>query len=387
MDRVGVDLEQFVTDPYASGIQRVLQYLAGEWPTEDIPAEFVIPCGAEYLLLTPSQAAELVGLAFVHTEEDSVRRRVDRRVGELARSAPHIQPAMVPARFSSWLVPEVSYLPSVLTRLRLLGESMPTAMVGYDALPMTESYNYRFPPGVARWVSTYFRSLATVSSVVCISDHSREEIVTRLRRSDNLLTTVASPGGDHVPLQTASRRAINQESRPVTFLRLGTLEARKMPLEILEAFRLSRESGVDARLVYVGNPSVSDRDMTRALDSAANGGWGVEWVRGASDGQVVELLQEADLFLSVGAEGYGIPVLEAIRQGVPVLYGGIQPAAELMEGDGATCIGEPSVPNLSAAFSHYANIGKLEGLRNSVDGVRVPRWSDFAMQVAHACVG
>jgi len=160
-----------------------------------------------------------------------------------------------------------------------------------------------------------------------------------------------------------------------------------MPLEILEAFRLSRESGVDARLVYVGNPSVSDRDMTRALDSAANGGWGVEWVRGASDGQVVELLQEADLFLSVGAEGYGIPVLEAIRQGVPVLYGGIQPAAELMEGDGATCIGEPSVPNLSAAFSHYANIGKLEGLRNSVDGVRVPRWSDFAMQVAHACVG
>ena len=35
---VGIDIEQFVRDPYASGIQRVLQYLALEWPVDDVQA-------------------------------------------------------------------------------------------------------------------------------------------------------------------------------------------------------------------------------------------------------------------------------------------------------------------------------------------------------------
>ena len=39
---IGVDLEQFVTDPQSSGIQRVLQQLAREWPTDRAQADFVV---------------------------------------------------------------------------------------------------------------------------------------------------------------------------------------------------------------------------------------------------------------------------------------------------------------------------------------------------------
>ena len=56
---IGIDLEQFIRDPYATGIQRVLQQLALHWPAE-IPAEFVVPDDmGRYLLLTPEQAAAI----------------------------------------------------------------------------------------------------------------------------------------------------------------------------------------------------------------------------------------------------------------------------------------------------------------------------------------
>ena len=43
MITIGVDIEQFVADPYGSGIQRVLQYVAREWPADLASVLFVIP--------------------------------------------------------------------------------------------------------------------------------------------------------------------------------------------------------------------------------------------------------------------------------------------------------------------------------------------------------
>ena len=43
MTTVGIDLEQFISDPYATGIQRVLQQLAINWPDGETKAEFVVP--------------------------------------------------------------------------------------------------------------------------------------------------------------------------------------------------------------------------------------------------------------------------------------------------------------------------------------------------------
>ena len=64
MTHVGIDLEQFIADPYTSGIQRVLQYLAREWPREEVWCDFVIPFRDEFVLATPQQASTLLNEAF-----------------------------------------------------------------------------------------------------------------------------------------------------------------------------------------------------------------------------------------------------------------------------------------------------------------------------------
>jgi len=385
MTHVGIDLGQFVSDPYTSGIQRVLQYLAREWPSDEIAADFVIPDGRDFLLLSPSQAAGVFDAAFAATGGEDVRRVVQEMVERLGHESPRVRPSELLSMYSSWLLPEVSYNGEVLSRLELFASTMPCTMIGYDALPMTDPANYRFTPGSAAVVSEYFRLLTVVDSVVCISEYSRSAILRRLRRHPSLTTIVAHPGGDHVPITKDPQTT--GPNVPVTFLRVGTMEARKQPVEIVRAFQTARARGTEARLVFVGAPSASDFAINEAIDEAVRGDDAIEWIHGASDAEVARWQQDADIFLSFGIEGYGIPVLESIRRGTPVLFGGIQPAGELMIGKGARRLEDTQPEAITAMFDSFAGPAESAELTSELQPEEVPSWRDFTRTVARASVG
>lgn len=378
MRNVGIDIEQFVTDPHGSGIQRVLQYLAKEWPDGDTTAEFVVPWEGGHALLNREQAADVLTIPFLpRGGEHDLREPVEAKIAEF-------DPVTLTGDellevFDAWLLAEVSYLPSVLRRFEAFAERVPTVMIGYDTLPMSEPANYRFRPGVAAWASEYFRLLATSASVVCISDAARDSILEVLRRDPNLPISVAHPGGDHIAVRTPE-----PPDHPV-FMRLGTLEARKRPVEIARAFRAAKELGgmPDAELLFVGGHSHSDEGINRTIRAEVEKG-GVRWIEGASDAEVANLVHQSSVFLSIGVEGYGIPVLEAIRLGTPVLYDGVQPAAELMKEMGAHRIEAMSEAGLTDAFRTWSSPESLAILRQQLDSSAVPTWREFASGVAQA---
>ena len=374
---IGVDLEQFLRDPYATGIQRVLQYLAKEWPVDEVQADFVLPSADGYALLTPAQAAELLTIPFLQREPDADLRGIVLAHLE-GLDAPRVRMGDLLSIYDGWLLPEVSYLPSVLERWDTFARCMPAAMVGYDALPMSHPGNYRFVPGAASWVSEYFRRLATADNVVCISSWARDSILDRLRRDRRLPISIAHPGGDHL-----SPRPGHPPER-VRFARLGTLEARKQPVEILRAFTDAVDAGLEADLLFVGNRSASDESINAAVRGAGEAGYPVTWIEGASDEQCYDLVNTSSAFLSIGVEGYGIPVLEAIRLGTPVLFDGIQPAGDLMVGRGARQIDAGDQVAMAAAFRAYGEPGALRDLAAEADPEGVPRWADFARAVAHS---
>lgn len=375
---VGIDIEQFVRDPYGSGIQRVLQYLAKEWPCELVQADFVVPIDDGHGLLNPEQAADVLGIPFLPSNPGiDLRERIGDRIAEL--DPVRLKPGDLLAIYDAWLLPEVSYLPSVLQRFELFAKCVPTAMIGYDVLPMSDPGNYRFPRGTAAGVSEYFRHLATADSVVCISDYARDGILGRLRRDPALAIAVAHPGGDHVPV-----RSPHPPARPV-FSRLGTLEARKRPLEVLEAFqRAVGRGGLDAELVFIGGSSSSDIGINREIRKAADDTDHVRWVEGASDDEVHDLVHRSSAFLSIGVEGYGIPVLEAIRLGTPVLFDGVQPAGDLMAGRGARRVPASAHEAMVTLFAEYSDPAVTAVLRGELEPHAVPTWRDFASDVALA---
>jgi hypothetical protein len=367
---VGIDLEQFIGDPHATGIQRVLQYLGREWP-KDIPAAFVIPVEGQLAIVTPQAAAQLVDRAFdERSSDDDLAVRIDAFVQEIEHE-PLSRP--VTDVFSHWLLPEVSYLPTVLDRARAMQQKGSLTMIGYDALPMTDPANYRFIPGHAAEISEYFRLLAQAQHVVAISDYSRTSIGTALRRS--LPTDVAHPGGDHVPIVDGRPPATCR------FLRVGTLEARKKPVEIIEAFEAATDQGMSAQLTFIGRPSASDEAINQRIRSAIANEFPVEWIAGAPDSAVHEAMNTSTYFLSVGIEGYGIPVLESIRLGTPVLFGGTQPAAELMRGHGAAPIEWETKDQLASSLATAAGEAPPQP-----DPTAVPTWRDFVARVTEVAI-
>ena len=372
---VGIDIEQFVTDPYGTGIQRVLHQLALNWPA-DVPASFVVPFQGGFGLLTPEEATGLLALPFAPREpETDLRDLVNAYLAETVTV--RVQLGDLLAVHDGWLLPEVSYLPSVLQRLEIFERCMPTAMIGYDALPMTQPANYRFVPGTASWVSEYFRHLTRVDSVICISDYAADEITGRLRRDLRKTTIVAHPGGDHIDVRAPK---VREEGAPVRFLRLGTLEARKQPVEILAGFRQAIAQGANAELVFIGKPSASDQSINDTIAAAIDEGLPVTWITHADDALVYDELHRADVFLSIGIEGYGIPVLEAIRLGTQVIYDGVQPAGEIMEGRGARQLSTGGTDEMARAFASASAMDLAEELAPE----SIPTWRDFTAAVAHS---
>jgi glycosyltransferase involved in cell wall biosynthesis len=359
---VGIDIEQFVLDPFASGVQRVLQYLAKEWPA-DAPARFVIPRADHYKLLTPEQAYTLISIPFDSgiTGLD-LGKAVTEHVHQLETETCSETELM--NMFTTWFLPEVTYEPSVLRRFEAFQQRIPTAMIGYDVLPMTHPGNYMFTPGTLANVSEFFRLVASTDTLICISDYAKDSIMETLRRDPNKSTTVAHPGGDHIPIH----RKKPKSSTTTSYLRLGTIEARKAPLEILEEFEraITGNPDLDIELHFVGKPASVDIYLNDAIERAIARELPIRWTQGATDAQVMQIIEESDFFLSYGTEGYGIPVLESIRMGTPVIFDGIQPAAEIMEAHGAHRL------PLDQVFTH-----PLGQLVSDSDQARVPIWKNY----------
>lgn len=374
---IGIDLEQFARDPHGSGIQRVLQFLALRWPSA-VPAHFLMPDpdrDGVLVQLDSDSAARILAIPFSGLPRDAdLRAEVHAAIRQ--SDAQRMTSAAITQTYASWLLPEVSYLPSVVERFETARGHLRTAMIGYDALPMTEPANYRFKPGSSAWVSEYFRLLATADSVVCISEYSKHVIIERLRRNPSARTTVAHPGGDHVEV-----RAGNPPAR-TRFCRVGTMEERKRPIEILEGFQDAIAHGLDAELVFVGRRSASKELINQRIDAAISAGYPVSWIQDASDAQVDEAINHSSVFLSIGIEGYGIPVLEAIRLGTPVVYSGIQPAAELMQGRGARRVEASTPREMAAMFAHAEH--DLNAQRQELAPSAVPTWQDFTDEMVQA---
>ncbi|MHB8921478.1 MAG: glycosyltransferase, partial [Halothiobacillus sp.] len=118
------------------------------------------------------------------------------------------------------------------------------------------------------------------------------------------------------------------KARP-TFLMVGTIEPRKGYLQTLHAFDALWAQGMDANLVIVGKegwkPESEDnrRDIPQTVHVLRNHtelGKRLFWLEGISDEYLEQVYAHATCLIGASFdEGFGLPLIEAARHGLPLL--------------------------------------------------------------------
>ncbi len=190
--------------------------------------------------------------------------------------------------------------------------------VSYERHP--EWYPYAIDP-VRRWF--YRRSAGIADVVITDSEFSRREVEAAYGLDrDRLRVVPLGVGAPFRPDAHDQPAASIRSGSPPTILHVGDLHPRRNVGVLLEALRLLRDRHPElgtTKLVLAG----TDRGSVAALEAHATElgvAAAVRFVFAAEDAVVVRLMREASVFGYPSLyEGFGLPVLEAMACGTPVI--------------------------------------------------------------------
>jgi len=237
-----------------------------------------------------------------------------------------------------------------------------TAAVFYDTVPWKMRDIYPKPFYTAHL--SYMRELSFYSVVLPISKYSRNEYVNVLMQEFRLtrpslghVLACTLPGEfPELPRQNVTR--FSDKNEQIQILSVGTVEPRKNHELLLDAFELARRrSGTPLRLTIVGgghsiDPGLAERVRARIKDDPQ-----VAWEEGADDARIGQLYGECDFTVYPSVEeGFGIPILESLWHGKPVICADFGAMLEVAaEGGGCITINVRDAEALATTIVELAN--------------------------------
>lgn len=217
----------------------------------------------------------------------------------------------------------------------LIGGTVPTVLLVHDLIAFRDEPHQR----KARWIErlTLKRALSLSRHVCVTSEATKHDLLNRWNAlPENRITVIsAGPFSAHPAPSTPDG---------TTILHVGTLCPRKNQLRLIEAYRLlPEEIRTHTRLVLAGVRGWQDREILRLARETP----GVDWRGYVSDAEYEHLLETATVFAFPSLyEGFGMPVLDALQRGVPVLTsrrGSLPEAA----GEAAAFVDPEDVPSIA----------------------------------------
>ncbi|MDX6721227.1 MAG: hypothetical protein QOJ63_3481 [Solirubrobacteraceae bacterium] len=236
-----------------------------------------------------------------------------------------------------------SYLTSWFTRC-------PCALVVYDLVPFVAgAHAQRRAALIER--ATIDIGVRRAAALVCISEATRRDLVARIpsaRRRALVIPLAADArfGGPAATRQAAAVAVAHGIERPYV-LAAGTLEPRKNLQRLLQAWAtLPHELRATYELVLVGPTGWQAEEILCGANAA-----GIRLVGYVPDDELAALYAGCELFCYPSLyEGFGLPVLEAMRAGAPVLTSNVSSLPEVA-GNAAVLVDPLSVAAIRDALS------------------------------------
>lgn len=202
--------------------------------------------------------------------------------------------------------------------------------VVYDTLPV--SHPEFFPPNGSTGFRNWLQTIAGIASgLVCISRSVADDV-------RNWLDTHPPNRAEPLPIGFFHLGADIENNSPTTgipedgagilaalaaapsFLMVGTLEPRKRHAQALSAFEMLWKVGREVNLLIVGKRGWMVEDLVRRLGNHPMLGKRLFWLEGISDEYLEKIYAASTCLIAASeAEGFGLPLVEAARKGLPII--------------------------------------------------------------------
>ena len=257
-----------------------------------------------------------------------------------------------------------------------------TGCIFYDAIPHNHPET-TWPKSVRRFPKL-LRDLSLYSLVFYISEQARKDAFSaaedlKLPKSEGSLLAL---GCDY-----QEKRPEKKPEDECIILQVGIIEPRKGQDVLLQACEKLWDDGAVFKLVLLGrvNPHFGKPIVTKIKEMIASGR-NLIFKAEASDDELAKWHGRAKLQVSPSvAEGFGLPVVEALWAGCPVLSSA-QPVLEsLPSNNGVRLIEEVSPREVYKQLRALINQrDELDALADQVNGMVLPTWSDTADELIYA---
>lgn len=235
--------------------------------------------------------------------------------------------------------------------------------------------------------------LDQIEWAVRVADHisadshaTRRDLINLLNVPPEKVTTVhlaANPLYERTWDETAVNDTLAQHNLPRGFiLFVGTLEPRKNIPMLLKAYhQLREETAVDVPLILLGGKGWIYDDIFATIDEL-NLRDHVRHLSGIFDEQLAHLYTAAGVLVTPSHyEGFGLPALEAMHSGCPVIVSNRGSLPEIA-GDAGMQLDADDVDAWSGALERVLTDGELRGemVRNGRFHAQTFRWETAAKQ-------
>lgn len=231
---------------------------------------------------------------------------------------------------------KADYLP-IVHKLSAAGGRLVTII--YDLIPLMHPLSV--PPNMTEKFREWFETFVLASdAVLCISESVARDFREFAARSSFTFKPDLSLGWWRLGADFA-----DEDIRPVAptveaftncetpyCLSVGTLEPRKAYPIALDAFERLWLAGVDVRYVIIGRAGWQSEALSRRIRRHPEYGRRLLWLDRASDSDLRRSYEHASALIYPSAiEGFGLPLVEAASQGLPVIASDLPVFHELGE--------------------------------------------------------
>jgi glycosyltransferase involved in cell wall biosynthesis len=239
---------------------------------------------------------------------------------------------------------DVLHMPANIAPLRL---PCPTVVTILDSIPIITPQNFPF------FFRNYFRILnpraaRTAARIITISENSKRDIVRHLNIPPEKITvTPLAPGSEFHPASAEEKERVRKKYDLDEFiLTVGTLEPRKSIPLLLESLALLKQKGAPCFLAHAGSSGWLGDEATNCVKRFGLSN-SVRFLGFVPKEDLVALYSSARVFAFPSIyEGFGLPVLEAMACGCPVIASNSSSIPEIVQDAGILI--DPGDPELLA---------------------------------------